>query len=130
MKFLIVDDDEVLRGLLTLYVKKYGECDVANNGEAAFQMFVDSHTQNSPYDAILMDIQMPELDGHGALKKIRDWESEREISPYDGVKIVMITSHSDPSNILSSFKEGCEDYLVKPINEDKVTKLLEELDLT
>ena len=124
MKFLIVDDDSIARTLLAKHMESYGKIDFAVDGEEAFDLFVKNQEQGTPYNLIFLDIMMPNVDGHSALLKIREWENEKKFAPEDGVKIVMTTALSDPKNILSSFREGCEEYVIKPIQREKLLQVL------
>ena len=129
MKTLIVEDDFVSRNMLQKFLVPYSDCDVAVNGKEAVEAFRLARDKNEPYDVIFMDIMMPEMDGKEALKKIRELEEDNGISGLDGVKIIMSTALSGSENILGSFKEGCDGYLVKPFDKEKVLEQLEKLDL-
>jgi len=93
-----------------------------SNQEVAFK---DALKQGDPYDLICLDIMMPQMDGHQALEAIRQIESEHGISGgLDSVKVIMTTVLDDPKNVMKSFREGCEGYVVKPIEKQK---LLDEI---
>ncbi len=72
---------------------------------------------------------MPGMDGHGALKAIRQLEAEHGILGSDGVKVVMTTVLRDSKHCIRSFKEGCESYVTKPINQDELLGKVRELGL-
>jgi len=129
MKFLIVDDDITNRKLLTTMLEDYGECDTAENGEVAVQLFQSMMSEQWKYDVIFLDIKMPIMDGHEALLKIRAIEEKNGIYVGDGINIVMVTALGDKKNILDAFHEGCEYYLVKPFQQQKILELLAEMKL-
>jgi len=129
MKILIVDDDFVCRNLLLEMVKSLGKCDVAINGKEAISAVRESLKEKVPYDVIFLDIMLEEIDGHEALKTIRETEASFGIGGLDGVKIVMTTILDDFENIKAAFVGQCEGYLIKPITKDKVDKQLKELKL-
>lgn len=129
MKFLIVDDDSVARMLIGKYVENYGKSDFAVDGENAFQMFLKAHEENIPYNVIFLDIMMPHVDGHETLQKIRKWEENKKLLPEKMVKVVMTTSLNDPKSILTSFKNGCEEFLVKPLSKTKIIQSLSAFDI-
>ena len=85
----------------------------------------------SPYDLICLDIMMPGTDGHEALRSIRELEEKRGICGSSGVKVIMTTAMKTPAHCLQAFREGCESYLTKPIEEERllaeVRSLLAEL---
>jgi len=63
---------------------------------------------------------MPNMDGREALKLIRQIENEHGIGGHDGVKVIMTTALGDSKNVMESFREGCEAYIVKPVEKDKL----------
>ena len=129
MKTLVVEDDFVSRKLLQRILSPYSDCDIAINGKEAIDALCLALDENEPYDVIFMDIMMPEMDGKEALKKIRQIEEEKGMSGLDGVKIIMSTALSGSENILGSFKEGCDGYLVKPFDKEKVLEQLKKFNL-
>jgi len=72
---------------------------------------------------------MPKKDGQQVLKEIRAYEEERDVVGLDGVKIIMTTALDDSKSVLNAFKAGCEGYIVKPYNRQKIYGKLEELGL-
>jgi two-component system chemotaxis response regulator CheY len=124
MKTLIVEDDFTSRLLLQKIMTSYGESHIAINGLEAVHAFEVSLLENEPYDLICMDIMMPEMDGHSALKEIRQIEAQRGIEAGDGVKVMMTTALNDIRNVSSAYREFCDSYMVKPIDK---TKLVFEL---
>lgn len=116
--------------LLQIYLSDYGECFVAVNGNEAVEAVKDALKEGQPYDLICLDIMMPEMDGRQALEKIRQLEQNRGIGGRDGIKVIMTTALSDSRTIMGSFRTGCEAYIIKPIEKQKLLKELEELGLT
>jgi len=129
MKCLIVEDDSTSRELLRAYLKCYAECHVACDGQEAADKFTAALDADEPYDLICMDIMMPGRSGRDALKDIRQIEADHGIGGLDGVKIIMTTALDDSKDILGSFREGCEAYVVKPIHKDKLFAEIEKLGL-
>lgn len=121
MKTLIVEDDFISRRLLKEILSPCGECDIAIDGEEAVQAFRLAHEEGKPYDLITMDIMMPNMDGHMALKQIRELEKEWNIQGADEVKVIMTTALDDPKTVVDAFyKGGATSYLVKPITRKKL----------
>jgi two-component system chemotaxis response regulator CheY len=127
MRCLIVEDDFAARRLMTRHLADYGECDVAVDGNEAIEAFRESLDQNEYYDLICLDIMMPGMDGRQALRAIRRIEGEHNIDGLDGVKVIMTTALGDSENIMGSFREGCEAYIVKPVRRNKLVKELKKL---
>jgi two-component system chemotaxis response regulator CheY len=129
MRILIVEDEFTSRAILLKFLSSYGVCEVAVNGKEALSAVENAITENEPYDLICLDIMMPELDGREVLKTIRDSENKRNIWGQDAVKVIMTSGKSDPKSIIGSFKDGCEAYLYKPIDKQKLINHLSELGL-
>jgi len=129
MKCLIVEDDSISRELLRVYLRNHADCHTASDGREAVRTFTDALDAGQPYDLICMDIMMPGLSGRDALKEIRRIEAQRGIGGLDGVKVIMTTALDDSKDILGSFREGCEAYVVKPVHKDKLFAEIEKLGL-
>ena len=129
MKFLIVEDNFTARKLLQIYLRDHADCDVAVNGKEAVEAVRAALDEEQPYDLLCLDISMPEMDGQEALQAIRKIEKEHGIEGLDGVKVVMTTAFGDKENIMAAFNSGCESYLVKPINREKLFAEIEKLGL-
>ncbi len=128
MKILIVDDDFVSRRKLEALLSAYGECDIAEDGNQAFEMFEKSHENFPGYDLVTMDIEMPDMSGHEVLRKIREWEEANDIYMHGGdARILMVTSMQSRTDIMSSFREGCEGYLRKPITPENLEESLAKI---
>lgn len=129
MKTLIVEDDFTSRLLLQELLKRYGPSHIAVNGKEAVDAVRLALEQGAPYDLICLDIMMPVLDGHGALKEIRAIEEARGIWSTNGAKVIMTTALSDMKNVNTAFGELCDTYLVKPIEKSKLLEALRKLKL-
>lgn len=130
MKILVVEDDFVSRTKLHKILSFYGECHTAVNGEEAFAAFTSAHQDQDPYVLITMDIRLPDATGQDVVKQIRNWENEHQVPAQDGeATILMVTALEDSKSVLSSFKDGCEGYLIKPFDKKKIEKELKKLGL-
>lgn len=124
MKTLIVEDDFTARLLLQRFLARYGECHIAVNGREAVEAFRNASEGGPGYDLICMDVLMPEMNGHDAVMQIRALEQARGILSTAGTKIIMTTAVEDMKDVIRSFQEFCDAYLVKPVD---VAKLLVHL---
>ena len=120
VKFLIVDDDSVCRKLLQTILTPHGECDLAVDGAEAIDAVRLALAEGRPYDLICLDVMMPGTDGHEALKAIRQIESQRGIHGSDGTQIIMTTALADSKHCIRAFLQGCESYMTKPIQAEKL----------
>jgi two-component system, chemotaxis family, chemotaxis protein CheY len=130
MKALVVDDEIVSRKKMIKILGKYGECEEAENGEEAIEKFsVNTIDGNDPFDVITLDISMPDMSGIAVLERIRNIEKEKSVSKEKQVKILMVTSKSDKEVVRSSIEGGCNDYIIKPFNNQSIQIKLERVGL-
>ena len=128
MKILVVDDEVISRKKLLAILGKYAECEMASSGEQALEMFQKSLDAGAPYKLITMDVLMPGISGKETVEKIRKIEADRGINSMDdSVKILMISASDDGKTIFTSFRKGCEAYLVKPFDADSILQKLDEM---
>ncbi|MGK0236092.1 MAG: CheY-like chemotaxis protein [Psychroserpens sp.] len=113
LKILIAEDDEVSAMLLTIILKEYHEEILrAKTGVEA----VDICRMNPDIDLILMDIQMPNLNGDDAARQIREFNKE--------VIIIAQTGLALTSEIKPLIDAGCNSFLSKPINKVELLALI------
>ena len=130
MRILIAEDDKISRRILNAILKKYGDCDLVVDGAEAIRAYNLAWEDDLPYDLICLDIMMPNMDGHQALKKIRASERKRGIRGSQEVKVLMVTALSDPCSVFEAFYDGgATGYLVKPIISDTVVDELHKFGL-
>jgi two-component system, chemotaxis family, chemotaxis protein CheY len=129
MKTLIVEDDFTSRLLLQTLLRNYGPSHIAVNGNEAVEAMRLALEANEPYNLICLDIMMPELDGHAALKQIRALEEAKGIWSTHGAKIVMTTALRDMKNACAAFSSLCDAYLVKPVDKTRLLETLRQLTL-
>jgi two-component system chemotaxis response regulator CheY len=123
MRILVVDDEYVSRTKLKVLLQAYGDVDAVPSGQIALQMVERARQEAVPYRLVTMDINMPDMSGQEAVRRIRGLEGSE--SPT--CKILMVTVADDSKDIMSSFREGAEWYLIKPVTPAKLTQALEEL---
>ncbi len=112
-KVLIVDDDFSTRKLMNRILHRRALVDHAINGREALEAYTLSVIHMEPYDAILLDVSMPEMDGLEVLTEIRRQEESARIPEEKRVPIIMITGRTE--TMMASFQLGCDDYLIKPV---------------
>jgi len=122
-KILVVDDDDLNRNLLVEILGDRAACTEASGGREAVAAFCAAMEEKTPFDLILLDIAMPEVDGIDALDQIRKAEEARGILLGNGVPVIMVTAHANP--FMKSFRAGCDDYILKPL---KAGALLQKID--
>ena len=116
LRVLVAEDNRVNARLACLLLESFGcTYTVAANGREAVAAF-----RKAPYDAILMDCQMPIMDGHAATRKIRQIEQQRGTH----CKIIAMTASALPEERERCFASGMDDYLAKPFDMDTLEALL------
>lgn len=118
LKILLAEDDGINQLYLKTFLQSYGhDVDSAFNGLQAVEFF-----KKNVYDIVLMDGQMPRMDGFEAAKKIREIESGK-----DGhVAIIAITGHAIQGDREKFMNAGMDEYIAKPINENELLQLLKK----
>lgn len=109
-KVLIVDDDEMMREILGAALESGGyEARFATSAQQAVEML-----EAERMALILMDLMMPGLDGLAATRKIRG------LPNYRSVPIIVVSGHGDRDSVRSSRSVGANDFLVKPVDQDRL----------
>ena len=130
MRILVVEDDYASRVKLKVLLSTYGDVDSASDGELALQMFDKASREGVHYDLITMDIGLPDMRGQEVVLQIRALERDRKAHLSGSeAKILMVTGMTDYKNVSASFQEGCEGYIVKPVNPESTQEALAKLDL-
>jgi signal transduction histidine kinase/HPt (histidine-containing phosphotransfer) domain-containing protein len=112
-RVLLAEDGVHNQRAISFYLKKSGiDVAVATNGRIACEMAMAALTSANPFDVILMDMQMPEMDGYEAAMYLRQ-------EGYKG-PIVALTAHAMSHDRERCIKAGCTDYLSKPIDRKKL----------
>ena len=110
LHILLVEDSEDNSFLVQAYLKNTNyQLDIAENGQIAVEKF-----QSTVYDLILMDVQMPVMDGYSATREIRILEKEKGLKP---TPIIAMTAHALKEDEQKSFDAGCDAHLTKPIRK-------------
>lgn len=129
-KCLVVDDDLLGRELIAQYLQTVPVVDTAAGGQDAVQKFRAALEAGDPYELILLDIVMPDLDGIAAGKEIRKLERNMALAVDKQVKIVMLTALNTPQDVMQSMLSAQSSaYLVKPVEPEKVHKTIGQLGL-
>jgi two-component system, chemotaxis family, chemotaxis protein CheY len=120
MRLLIADDDLICRNILHAIVLPYGKCDTVATGAEAVTAFENALQEKRPYDMVFLDIEMPEMDGHETLRRIRTIEKEMAVPSRRRVRIVMVTGSRDLENVRAARQAECDSYVVKPVERERV----------
>jgi len=119
VKALVVDDHPVNRLFATRLLQKMGvTTEEAINGIEALEKF---NTAGHGYDVIIMDCQMPEMDGFETVEHIRRLEKERGLGR---IPVIAMTAHAMTGDRERCLAAGMDDYVSKPVNPNKLTEVL------
>ncbi|MDM8533462.1 response regulator [Clostridiaceae bacterium HSG29] len=129
MKILIVEDDKVSQRILFKILSDYGKCDLVNDGVEAIDAYLMAFDDNELYDLISLDIMMPKIDGVEILSKIRDFEKKNKIKENKKAKIIMVSALAETNFVKLAFENGCDSYISKPIDIDKLIENLKQLEV-
>ena len=112
-RILIVDDDPLVPRTLRILLRKHGyEVDAAAGAREAFSMLGEQ-----PYDLVISDINMPELDGFQVLTHVKSESPDTEV--------ILVTGYGTIENAVRGMKEGAFDYVTKPVLDDEMVVVVE-----
>lgn len=106
-KVLIVEDEESMRILMEVKLKKDYEIFTANNGKEALKIL-----ENVKIDLMLVDVMMPEMNGYELIRTLRANKNE--------IPAIMITAKTAMADKLKGFESGIDDYMTKPVDFDEL----------
>ena len=114
MRILIVEDDKVLAKTIEQCIENDYDVDHAYDGEEGVL-----YARQDIYDAIILDIMMPVMNGYEFLRQVR---SEKIYTP-----VLILTARDTLADKIQGFRDGADDYLVKPFNREELIVRLEAL---
>lgn len=119
-KILLVEDNYINQRVAVLILQRVNiQCDVASDGNQAFEMY-----KQNRYEIILMDIQMPFMDGWEATKAIRDFEKSAGIKK--ATRIIALTA-SEAFDFTNRFRNaGMDGFIEKPLKIENFTDVLDK----
>ena len=106
---LVVDDDVEFLSVMQMYLKEIGFVQTASSGRRAVQLAQQAH-----FDVILLDLEMPIMDGPKTLAHLRNLDA------CINVPVIMITGKNDRNAVMNSLALGIDGYLLKPVSKQQV----------
>lgn len=128
MRLLIVDDNHKNIKLLMAILADLGECEFVDGGKNAISAFNKAWEDWRPFNLILLDISMPDMDGQQVLSLIREIEAEKKVSAQHRVRIIMVTALSEKKVVLDCLQKGCDDFIAKPVDKQLLLEKIKNLD--
>ncbi len=112
IRVLVAEDNEINQRVICGMLKKLGiDPTLAKDGSEAYKYYLEQKTDQTPFDLILMDCEMPEVDGYEATRMIREYE----INSGDHVEIVALTANVLPEHRKKAHDIGMDEFLTKPV---------------
>src|SRR5690606_2039423 len=113
-KVLLIDDEQRMLDLLTLYLTPAGyQCTKTTSGREGLE-----YIENEQYDLVLLDIMMPHIDG---------WEVCKKVRTFSDIPIIMLTARTAEEDIIKGLNEGADDYMTKPFDEAELLARMEAI---
>ena len=110
---LVIDDEEVMRDILGTLLEREGySVRLASNGHEGLEL-----AKSLPFDAVIVDVMMPGIDGLQVLDELKKHDEE--------LPVLMITAYASMESAISAMKKGAFDYITKPFKNDEVLVVLQ-----
>jgi two-component system, sensor histidine kinase and response regulator len=118
LRILLADDSPDNQVLIRSYLKQTpNRLDIADNGAIALELFKEGY-----YDLILMDVQMPVMDGYEATRAIRAWERDHDLPP---TEVIALTALALKEEVVKTLDAGCNAHMTKPIKKHTLLEVLQ-----
>jgi CheY-like chemotaxis protein len=125
LSILVAEDNEINALLMRSLLTRLGHRTVVTtNGEQALESWMASDAAGTPFDLVLMDIQMPKLDGIEAAKRIRGLEAGQRVRR---TPILALTANTLVEDRYACFEAGMDGFLLKPLDREKLEEALRHL---
>jgi CheY-like chemotaxis protein len=122
LSVLVAEDNEINALLMRSLLTRLGHhAVITTNGEAALESWLAAKSAGAPYDLVLMDIQMPQLDGIETTQRIRALEAGQPGRP---TPILALTANTLVEDRYACFEAGMDGFLIKPLDRDKLADAL------
>ena len=119
MNILLVEDTVDNQFLMKAFLKNAPwNLDIAENGAIGVEKF-----KTGKYDLVLMDMQMPVMDGYTATREIRKWEKEKDMTE---TPIIALTAYALAEEFRKSIEAGCNGHITKPVKKAKLIESIQE----
>ena len=125
LSILVAEDNEINALLMRSLLARLGhQAVITTDGEEALESWLAANSADTPYDLILMDIQMPKLDGIATARRIREREAGR---PGRRTPILALTANTLVEDRYACFEAGMDGFLIKPLDREKLSEALQGL---
>ena len=119
-RVLLAEDEKDAREILTFYLNNlFDEVDVVKNGEEGYKLFKKTLANKESYDLVITDIKMPKLDGLSMVEEMTKLKPDQ--------KYIIVSAYKDEEYLLKAIGLNIAGYFVKPLDIDKMMKLLKKI---
>ena len=119
-RVLLAEDEKDARDILTFYLKNiFDEVDVVKNGEEGYKLYKKILSKGGSYDLVITDVKMPKLDGLSMVEEMTKLKSDQ--------KYIIVSAYKDEEYLLKAIGLNIAGYFVKPLDIDKMMKLLKQI---
>lgn len=118
-KFLVIDDDRALLDIMSAILTSLGcQSETFHEGSTALKM-LENQQRADEFDAIFLDVMMPEMTGYDVIAKLKEREGTK------GIPVIMLTAKSGYNEIIEGYNHGADYYLTKPVTKDQLVYALD-----
>ena len=123
LNVLVVDDNIMTISIVKAMLEEmhFGRIDSASNGRDGWDKISDNLEKGRPYDIVVMDWNMPEMNGYEALRRCRDETRLNKMA------IIMLSAESQKRNILEATKAGATSYIIKPLEKSEFNEKMKQV---
>ncbi len=119
-RVLLAEDEKDARDILTFYLNNlFDKVDVAKNGEEGYKLYKKTLSNGNLYDLVITDIKMPKIDGLSMVEKMTKLKPDQ--------KYIIVSAYKDEEYLLKAIGLNIAGYFVKPLDIDKMMKLLKQI---
>jgi len=126
-KVLVAEDSIENQRILLDGLKNLAQCSVAATGQEALDLYQKAAKAKTPFDFILLDVTMPEMDGFQVLKAIRAHEKKLKDCKQDSF-VIMVTAYRD--SLMEKYNMGWDDFITKPVDPKMLINHMKSLILS
>jgi len=127
-RVLVVEDSEEGRSALLAAIPAAHVITYSNSGDEAQALITDASERLTPYDLVVIDIDLPGISGLEVVSLLRQLEEPRKLAGgLKGTRVLILSDNPDGQLIYSANALACESFLVKPLDRDKLKRELDRL---
>ncbi len=124
MKALVIDDVKQNCRVMQALLARYGTCDTAATGREGVASFHNAWKKVSPYELIILDIMLPDMDGLKVLEVVRKMEGAMNVAAEQRAHVLIVSSMDPSDHIMKARELGFDAWITKPIFHKELVEAL------